>query len=1050
MKWKNTLKKGSLSAMIALALTSTALAMPTGGSVEQGTVNVGTDSFTANGAIGDLANGATVMPQTDSIINWETFNIGQSETLNFDTTMAAILNRVTGAQMSEILGKMTQVGAKPLFLVNPNGIHIGGTASFDVTNLTLSTLNMDTAEFNRPKRIGDWVLKQGAQGAKELSIDAGAQLNIHNGGMIAISAGKVTVADGVTFVADSAEHGGLYISAYKGDTLDGTKSSGETEVGNTIDFRGKVSGVKHLEMSASSINIEGAELAGRDIAIRSVAKGQVEKTATNEITTMTAAPTNTLTVKNTQIAGNNVELLGGKVDVAKNVNVTFGAGADEAHLNVFAFSKVVDEGKSASTSTAQGNDVAFHGTVTSDADRDAEVNISGATVNMDGAKFRMPKGNLSVVAIASLEDSYAEDAGVEKETALTKATAANVVQADGLDVEGNLHGTQIYGGKVELKNTTIKTPGKIEIEAYTSRDWKHEERTTAHANELKSEKTLYAGKDNAVRLENTRLLNENSDPSWFSRLWIRGGKIEMNNSELASESEVNALAFHSLHERREKPMTESYVHTKEFQMQANAENTVDISSTKIHANRASWDTHEKPDVYADVAGGKVSLTNVEIKATRDVSVSALREMNSEETADGDKGEIKSDTGNVLDMRGVTIETGGVVEIWGGKTQMKASSVQAGKIDIAAASKTRTAYPFREIYPTAETSNTLYLEDVKLKSQANAMDYSDYAGDADLQGGQVALKKTEIDAARATIHSGQMKQGDDGKFYLTKGTSLHMDSTKIETPSYMSRSGAVNLVNGSEIKAKGAFFVAAESYDDSTGKATVTKDTSLSLWRSNVEADDLGLMTGGLNAWKTSEVKSQKPMNEYAADLVRKDGSSFTMQRDEGSHIIEGGAEIAAPRVSVVTAPKEPSSSLFPLTPDNAQLSEQDQENIAAGKSEAQDIIASAADTEAQGKALAEAVGKINNVPNASSRQKAGIVTGMIQAINEMNTLTTGEKHALQVAVLDAYGAVQEAKTEGSNRTQQANGDAMRLTTTESASANMPTAEEPQDAVHFAE
>lgn len=174
-----------------------------------------------------------------------------------------------------------------------------------------------------------------------------------------------------------------------------------------------------------------------------------------------------------------------------------------------------------------------------------------------------------------------------------------------------------------------------------------------------------------------------------------------------------------------------------------------------------------------------------------------------------------------------------------------------------------------------------------------------------------------------------------------------------------------------------------------------------------------------------------------------------MQRDEGSHIIEGGVEIAAPRVSVVTSPKEPSSPLFPLTPDNAQLSEQDKENIAAGKSEAQDIIASAADTEAQGKALAEAVGKINNVPNASSRQKAGVVTGMIQAINEMNTLTTEEKHALQVAVLDAYGAVQEAKTEGCNRTQQANGDAMRLTTMESAAANMPTAEEPQDAVHFA-
>lgn len=1205
MKWKNSFKKGSLAAFVTLALTGSALAMPTGGTVENGSVNVDAANFGANDAIANVANGATITPQTNSIINWEAFNIAQGEALHFNTTNAALLNRVTGAQMSELLGQMTQVGGNFLYLVNPNGIHIGGTASFDVSNLTLSTLNVASEDFLSYVTAAKPYLpsqQDAAKGAKAITVDQGAHFNVVNS--LTFRSGKVTVADGVTFVmAPGMNKAELNVLAEEKSNQEGSKSSSTkttTAQGNEVSFHGTVESDANrwvdMDFKGATVNLDRAKFhtpngeliaqaaqttedhadgtwedtattanvvqadgleivgnrsdteiwggkvelknttiktpgevqvyayktakegsidtkdmtAGADSVVQLtntkilnegsdpqaysnvwVRGGKIEMnnselasedeirlTASNSLhevraeghipkeLKMEANAENTVRLSNTQLHANqaswqpssearytpkgSIGIYGGKVDVAKDVNFKFAAGANEANLDVAAVSNIVEKSDgNMQVSTTQGNDVVFHGTVTSDADRDAEVNIGGAAVNMDSAKFRMPKGNLSVVAIASSEDSYAEDAGVEKETALTKATTANVVQADGLDVEGNLHGTQIYGGKVELKNATIKTPGKIEIEAYTSRDWKHEERTTAHANELKSEKTLYAGKDNAVRLENTRLLNENSDPSWFSRLWIRGGKIEMNNSELASESEVNALAFHSLHERREKPMAESYVHTKEFQMQANAENTVDISSTKIHANRASWDTHEKPDVYADVAGGKVSLTNVEIKATRDVSVSALREMNSEETADGDKGEIKSDTGNVLDMRGVTIEAGGVVEIWGGKTQMKASSVQAGKIDIAAASKTRTAYPFREIYPTAETSNTLYLEDVKLKSQANAMDYSDYAGDADLQGGQVALKKTEIDAARASIHSGQMKQGDDGKFYLTKGTSLHMDSTKIETPSYMSRSGAVNLVNGSEIKAKEAFFVAAESYDDSTGKATVTKDTNLSLWRSKVEADDLGLMTGGLNAWKTSEVKSQKPMNEYAADLVRKDGSSFTMQRDEGSHIIEGGAEIAAPRVSVVTAPKEPSSPLFPLTPDNAQLSEQDQENIVAGKYEAQDIIAAQTGTEAQSKALAAAVGKINNIPNASSRQKAGVVTGMIQAINEMNTLTTEEKHALQVAVLDAYGAVQEAKTEGSNRTQQANGDAMRLTTTESASANMPTAEEPQDAVHFA-
>ena len=1205
MKWKNSFKKGSLAAFVTLALTGSALAMPTGGTVENGSVNVDAANFGANDAIANVANGATITPQTNSIINWEAFNIAQGEALHFNTTNAALLNRVTGAQMSELLGQMTQVGGNFLYLVNPNGIHIGGTASFDVSNLTLSTLNVASEDFLSYVTAAKPYLpsqQDAAKGAKAITVDQGAHFNVVNS--LTFRSGKVTVADGETFVmAPGMNKAELNVLAEEKSNQEGSKSSSTkttTAQGNEVSFHGTVESDANrwvdMDFKGATVNLDRAKFhtpngeliaqaaqttedhadgtwedtattanvvqadgleiegnrndteiwggkvelknttiktsgevqvyayktskegsidtedmtAGADSVVQLtntkilnegsdpqaysnvwVRGGKIEMnnselasedeirlTASNSLhevregrkipkeLKMEANAENTVRLSNTQLHANqaswqlssearytpknSISIYGGKVDVAKDVNFKFAAGANEANLDVAAVSNIVEKSDgNMQVSTTQGNDVVFHGTVTSDADRDAEVNIGGAAVNLDGAKFRMPKGNLSVVAIASSEDSYTEDAGVEKETALTKATAANVVQADGLDVEGNLHGTQIYGGRVELKNTTIKTPGKIEIEAYTSREW------TGQDNDRITTEDVQTGSDNVVRLEKTKLLNAapaeaNQALKW---VYVRGGKVEIKDSELTSDHSVDVWALKSAKVKQTldepaAPFFPNYT-TIKGEYHTDASNSVEISNSKLHANLASWNTYKKPDCYVSAWGGKVALMGVDIKAPRDVFVYALREANSEETADGDKGEIKSDTSNVLDMRGATIEAGGVVEIWGGKTQMKASSVQAGKIDIAAANETRTAYPFREIYPTAETSNTLYLEDVKLKSQANAMDYAAYAGDADLQGGQVALKKTEIDAARASIHSGQMKQGDDGKFYLTKGTPLHMDSTKIETPSYMSRSGAVNLVNGSEIKAKEAFFVAAESYDDSTGKATVTKDTNLSLWRSKVEADDLGLMTGGLNAWKTSEVKSQKPMNEYAADLVRKDGSSFTMQRDEGSHIIEGGAEIAAPRVSVVTAPKEPSSPLFPLTPDNAQLSEQDQENIATGKLQAQDIIASVTGTEAQGKALAAAVGKINNIPNASSRQKAGVVTGMIQAINEMNTLTTEEKHALQVAVLDAYGAVQEAKTEGSNRTQQANGDAMRLTTTESASANMPTAEEPQDAVHFA-
>ena len=1226
MKWKNSFKKGSLAAFVTLALTGSALAMPTGGTVENGSVNVDAANFGANDAIANVANGATITPQTNSIINWEAFNIAQGEALHFNTTNAALLNRVTGAQMSELLGQMTQVGAKPLFLVNPNGIHIGGTASFDVSNLTLSTLNVASEDFLSYVTAAKPYLpsqQDAAKGAKAITVDQGAHFNVVNS--LTFRSGKVTVADGVTFVmAPGMNKAELNVLAEEKSNQEGSKSSSTkttTAQGNEVSFHGTVESDANrwvdMDFKGATVNLDRAKFhtpngeliaqaaqttedhadgtwedtattanvvqadgleivgnrndtefgggkvelknttvktpgevqvyayntikedssktedmtAGADSVVQLtntkilnegsdpqaysnvwVRGGKIEMnnselasedeirlTASNSLhevrgerhipkeLKMEANAENTVRLSNTQLHANqaswqpssearytpkgSIGIYGGKVDVAKDVNFKFAAGANEANLDVAAVSNIVEKSDgNMQVSTTQGNDTAFHGTVESDADRNVAVDLGGATVNLDGAKFRMPKGRLSAVAIASSEDSYTEAAGVATEKAVTKATAANVVQADGLNIEGNMHGTMFYGGKVDLKNTTVKTPGKIEIEAYTSREW------TGQDNDRIATEDVQTGSDNVVRLEKTKLLNAapaeaNQALKW---VYVRGGKVEIKDSELTSDHSVDvwALKFAKVKQTRDEPAApffpnyttiEGEYHTDAsnsvelpplvkllegqtvLEYHTDASNSVEISNSKLHANLASWNTYESPDCYVSALGGKVALTGVDIKSPRDVDVYAVAEAKTK------TGDAVFGIGNTVDFKGTTIEAKGLVDVLGGKVQMKQSSVQAGTLNIAATETLKGLFsttenvPNEKLNPISKAENTLYLEDTTLKSAESTMGH---AGETRLMGGQVASKGVGINAAAVEIYAGQM-ESKDGKFYLTKGTPLHMDSTKIETPSYMSRSGAVNLVNGSEIKAKGAFFVAAESYDGSTDKATVTKDTNLSLWRSKVEADDLGLMTGGLNAWKTSEVKSQKPMNEYAADLVRKDGSSFTMQRDEGSHIIEGGAEIAAPRVSVVTAPKEPSSPLFPLTPDNAQLSEQDQENIAAGKYEAQDIIAAQTGTEAQSKALAAAVGKINNIPNASSRQKAGVVTGMIQAINEMNTLTTEEKHALQVAVLDAYGAVQEAKTGGNNRTQQANGDAMRLTTTESAAANMPTAEEPQDAVHFA-
>ena len=135
MKIKKHVRRGSLAALIALALTSSALAMPTGGVVQSGDVNIGgsTDFST-------VANGATITAGTDSTINWNTFYIANGETLNFNIAdHKTLVNQVTGAQLSDILGTMNQTsGGGSVVLVNPNGIHIGATAVLNVPDLTLS------------------------------------------------------------------------------------------------------------------------------------------------------------------------------------------------------------------------------------------------------------------------------------------------------------------------------------------------------------------------------------------------------------------------------------------------------------------------------------------------------------------------------------------------------------------------------------------------------------------------------------------------------------------------------------------------------------------------------------------------------------------------------------------------------------------------------------------------------------------------------------------------------------------------------------------------
>lgn len=180
---KRNLRALALAIALALGTSSAAYAMPQGGTVASGTVDGLTD--------GTVASGGTLTATKDAIINWNSFNIAKGETLNLDTSKFAMLNRVTGTDISTLAGILNQTGENTALLINPNGIVISGTGVINAQNLILTTLALDDDQFLN----GDTaVFTQSGSTPALLSVEKGAQLSAKE--LLILAGGKVNVADG--------------------------------------------------------------------------------------------------------------------------------------------------------------------------------------------------------------------------------------------------------------------------------------------------------------------------------------------------------------------------------------------------------------------------------------------------------------------------------------------------------------------------------------------------------------------------------------------------------------------------------------------------------------------------------------------------------------------------------------------------------------------------------------------------------------------------------------------------------------------------------------
>ncbi len=189
------------TALIGVACAAPyAIALPVGGSIAEGQAVIAGSGNTLN------------IDQSTSraIINWQSFNVGSGEIVNFNQPSASsiTLNRVTGDQnRSEILGTLTANGQ--VWLVNPNGVIFGRGAQVNVGSLLATASDIGNANF----MAGDYVFDTQGNPSATISnagtihiADGGLAAmvgpNVTNDGMIEAKLGKIQLASGDTFTLD--------------------------------------------------------------------------------------------------------------------------------------------------------------------------------------------------------------------------------------------------------------------------------------------------------------------------------------------------------------------------------------------------------------------------------------------------------------------------------------------------------------------------------------------------------------------------------------------------------------------------------------------------------------------------------------------------------------------------------------------------------------------------------------------------------------------------------------------------------------------------------
>ena len=963
--------------------------MPTGGVVQSGDVNIGgsTDFST-------VANGATITAGTDSTINWNTFYIANGETLNFNIAdHKTLVNQVTGAQLSDILGTMNQTsGGGSVVLVNPNGIHIGATAVLNVPDLTLSALSIDQAtDTTRVLKAG------GGTGALagQIVVDADAANHARfTANELNLIGQKVTVADGVVFDMGNTAgaDGKAMLQVYATDnaawTFDGDRMQTKNlthNAGNDVTFGGTVNmnatnSSKNVQIGGAATQVKNAAFNGADIETTAYAASKfsldtrdADPNKHSFVAEATAA--NTLTADHIQATGESVQIHGGTMTFTNaNMDVTGEISATTGTLR--------ELGNEARTiTTAPDQKVTFAGTGTIKA---RAVDVRGGSVAVDSgitfeAKDPTHETGLDIVAGSESNDGHG---------AITYTmTRGNDLVFKGKSV--NFGATEeepvaLLGATVNLDGAQITGNGYL---------------NAAAANEVavrEGEGVLAKTTDNALTA-NGLTVAANKDLNFV------GGNVTLTNANIAAGYGTVLMTAGSY---QEKAGEAERIAT-----------TVDQKVTLAGTSNISAQ-------HIATAGGKVSVGDGVTFASANSGGGAF-EITAGNQTFGETGTISTTRGNDVEfhgkIQGIT-SADHTVDITGATVNLNSAQIGStgdnGIVNVMAARTTRIK-DADHVDIAASAGNAVSAEGLTVNS-----------GKTNVAGGNVALKNSTVQSSSPALIAAVNRLKFDGAektATAAKNNVVYMDGAKVKGSDVTTVSGKVQMVDNAEVEGTGDvyLYIGNSIATNAEGKTvtSVTKDNTLDMRGSKLKGNVVDFPSGGAGIYEGSTVTAATKLDN--SEVRRTDGSTGVYQRDNTSAVTENGV---TENYDVTTeVPPRPAKPVPPPVPESmdAELSAQDEENIDTGRMAAQDALATATSKEEAVASLVKTIAKLNEKVAESPRQTAGIVVGMVKEIAETSALNAADKLDLQRAVLDAYAPVQELKDEQDHHAVRTLTDAVR-------------------------